>query len=289
MKRIAAFPLMVIATILVAPCGNYARLLSAAERPNSRTQTSQQQSQPEPTTPPSSATFSIGGVVRSAENTPIPGATVRFTNTDTNQVWVSWTDQSGKFELPTLPAGLYRVEASQLGFVSSLLEVHLGARPAPPPMQFVLSVATLAQLAVPAGSEKSANQSNAGGRRGSGNPSTGNAPASNAGSNAPGARARNRGRGQLPPGVLNAMTQGMSTSGFQQTDLANESTGENEKLALPPRRGLLMQQDHLPMRFYCKAPLAWDCPRPAPAARELRAALGPWDRAGSSPMPLGLR
>ncbi len=233
-KRIAAFLLMVIAAILVAPCGNYVRLLCAAERPDSQTQTSRQQSQPEPTTTSSSATFSIGGVVRSAENTPIPGATVRFTNTDTNQVWVSWTDQSGKFELPTLPAGLYRAEASQLGFVSSSLEVHLGARPAPPPMQFVLSVATLAQLAVPAGSEKSANQSNAGGRRGSGNPSAGNTPASNAGSNAPGVRARNRGRGQLPPGVLNAMTQGMATGGFQQTDLANESTGENEEAGPPP-------------------------------------------------------
>src|SRR5690242_17471914 len=104
MKRIAALSLMVLSTILAAPCGNYARLLYGAVLPNSQAQTSEQQSQPEPATPPSSATFSIGGVVRSADSTPIPGATVRFTNTDTNQVWVSWTDQSGKFELPTLPA-----------------------------------------------------------------------------------------------------------------------------------------------------------------------------------------
>ncbi|HEV3481753.1 MAG TPA: TonB-dependent receptor [Candidatus Acidoferrales bacterium] len=233
-KRIAAFPLMVIATILVAPCGNYARLLSAAERPDSQAQTGQQQSQPGPTAPSSSATFSIGGLVRSADSTPIPGATVRFTNTDTNQVWVSWTDQSGKFELPTLPAGLYRAEASQLGFVSSSLEVQIGARPAPPPLQFVLRVATLAQLAVPVGHEKSANQTNADEGRGNRSALVGNTPASNAGSNAPGARARQRGRGQLPPGVLNAMTQGMPTGGFQQTDLADESTGENQEAGPPP-------------------------------------------------------
>ena len=40
-KRIAAFPSMVIAMILAAPCGN-PHLLSAAERPNSQQQTGQQ-------------------------------------------------------------------------------------------------------------------------------------------------------------------------------------------------------------------------------------------------------
>lgn len=233
-KSIGAFPSMVIAMILAAPCGNYARPLSAAERPDSQTQTGPRQSQPEPTTASPSATFSVGGVVRSAEGSPIPGATVRFANTDTNQIWVSWTDQSGKFELPALPVGPYRAEASQLGFVSSSVEVPVGAGPAAPSMQFVLRVATLAQLAVPARSENSANQSNAGPRRGSRNLNTGNAPVSSAESNAPGARARNRGRGQLPPGVLNAMTQGMATGGFQQTDLADESTGENEEAGPPP-------------------------------------------------------
>jgi hypothetical protein len=50
-----------------------------------------------------------------------------------------------------------------------------------------------------------------------------------------------------------------------------------------------MQQDHLPTRFCCKAPSAWDYPRPASVARALRAALEPWDLADSFPMPLGLR
>ncbi|HEY6443880.1 MAG TPA: TonB-dependent receptor [Candidatus Acidoferrales bacterium] len=231
--KIVAFPLMVIAMILATPCGNYRGSLSAAERPNSQQQTGSQQSQPE-SKPASALTFSVGGVALTADGTPIPGATVRFTNTDTNQVWVSWTDPSGKFEFPALPAGPYRAEASQLGFISSSLQLQLGAGPPAPSMQFVLRVATLAQLTEPAGGGKSANQPNPTGPRGNRNANAGNAPASNAGSNARGGRGGYRGRGQLPPGVLNAMNQGLATGGFQQTDLADESTGENEEAGPPP-------------------------------------------------------
>ncbi len=158
-KRIAAFPSILIAMILAAPCRNHPGLLSAAERPNSQQQTERQQSQPE-SKPASAATFGVGGVAHTADGAPVPGATVRFTNTDTNQVWVSWTDPSGKFEFPALPAGPYRAEASQLGFVSSSLELQLGAGPAAPSMQFTLRVATLAQLTEPAGGGKSANPPN---------------------------------------------------------------------------------------------------------------------------------
>lgn len=234
-KRIAGFPLLIIGMLLAQPSGNHGRPLCAAERSHSQAQADSQSSQSDPKAPAPSETIGVGGLVRSTEGTPIPGATVRFTNTDTNQVWVSWTDQSGKFEFPGLPAGPYRAEASQLGFVSSSLEVRLGGGPAPPSLQLSLSVATLAQLTAPAGSEKSASQSNAGERRGNRNANAGNASPPNAAPNAPGGRAGYRGRGQqLPPGVLNAMTQGMATGGFQQTDLADESTGANEEAGPPP-------------------------------------------------------
>ena len=231
--KIAAFPSIVIAMILAAPCGNHHDLLSASERPNSQQQTERQQTQPE-SKPAAAPTFSVGGVAHTADGAPVPGATVRFTNTDTNQVWVSWTDSSGKFEFPTLPAGPYRAEASQLGFVSSSLELQLGAGPAAPSMQFVLRVATLAELSEPAGGAKSAISPNPTERRSNRNANAGNSAASSAGSNAPGGRFGNRGRGQLPPGVLNAMNQGLATGGFQQTDLADESTGENEEAGPPP-------------------------------------------------------
>ena len=216
-KRIAGFPLLIIGMLLAQPSGNHAPPLCAAEPSHSQAQADRQSSQSDSKASAPSETIGVSGLVRSTEGTPIPGATVRFTNTDTNQVWVSWTDPAGKFEFPGLPAGPYRAEASQLGFVSSSLEVRLGGGPAPPSLQLSLSVATLAQLTAPAGSEKAANQSNAGGRRGSRNPNAGNAPPSNAGSNAPGGRGGYRGgRGQLPAGVLNAMTQGMAAGGFSK-------------------------------------------------------------------------
>ena len=54
-KRIAAFPSILIAMILAAPCRNHPGLLSAAERPNSQQQTERQQSQPE--SKPASAAY----------------------------------------------------------------------------------------------------------------------------------------------------------------------------------------------------------------------------------------
>ena len=78
------------------------------------------------TVTPGAAT-TTSGTVKTAEGAPVPSATIRLTNTDTNKSWVSWTDESGKFEFPNLPAGHYRVEASQLGFVKSSTEVQLPA------------------------------------------------------------------------------------------------------------------------------------------------------------------
>ena len=90
----------------------------------------------------------VTGIVRNPETSPIPGAIVRLTNTDTKKSWVSWTDESGKFEFPALPPGRYHIEASQLGFVPSSLDVELPVVP-PGPIPMVLSVATLAQLTAP--------------------------------------------------------------------------------------------------------------------------------------------
>ena len=59
----------------------------------------------------------VNGIIRNPETKPIPGAIVRLTNTDTKRSWVSWTDESGRFEFPALPPGRYHIEVSQLGFV----------------------------------------------------------------------------------------------------------------------------------------------------------------------------
>ena len=77
------------------------------------------------------------GIVRNPETSPVPGSIVRVTNTDTKKSWVSWTDESGKFEFPALPPGRYHIEASQLGFAPSSLDVELPVVP-PGPIPMVL-------------------------------------------------------------------------------------------------------------------------------------------------------
>jgi hypothetical protein len=72
---------------------------------------------------PGGALQQVSGVVRTPEGTPVPAATVRLVNTETNKAWLSWTDESGKFEFPQIPAGSYRVEANQLGFANASLVV----------------------------------------------------------------------------------------------------------------------------------------------------------------------
>jgi trimeric autotransporter adhesin len=159
------------------------------------------------------ATAVASGVVRTADGAPVPGATLRLVNTDTRKSFVSWTDESGKFEFPALPPGHYTVEASQLGFVSASLNIELGGGPTPPPLQFVLRVGTLAELAAPSGPSA---------------PPTRHANQAPGPGSAPGTRGRG-GRGQqLPPGLLNAVRDG----GFQQTDLTGEArAGQGEEAA----------------------------------------------------------
>jgi hypothetical protein len=71
-----------------------------------------------------STTASVAGFVQTALNTLIPGATVRIVHIPSGRSWVSWTDDGGKFSFPDLPVGPYRVEAKQLGFGSSQIEMN---------------------------------------------------------------------------------------------------------------------------------------------------------------------
>jgi cytoskeletal protein RodZ len=100
-----------------------------------------QSASPAPSAPPSLTS----GTVKTPEGTPVPSATVRLTNTDTKKSWVSWTDESGKFEFPNLPAGHYQLEVTQLGFVRSSSEEQFPSA-GNKPVALVLRVATLAEL-----------------------------------------------------------------------------------------------------------------------------------------------
>jgi len=82
-----------------------------------------------PATNDAPADYQLTGVVRTAGGAGIPGSTLRVIETSSGKAWISWTDEAGKFEFPALPSGHFRVEISQLGFVSATKEVDLGSGP----------------------------------------------------------------------------------------------------------------------------------------------------------------
>jgi trimeric autotransporter adhesin len=107
------------------------------------------------TTNDAPADFQLTGVVRTAGGTDVPGTTLRVIQTSTGKAWISWTDESGKFEFPALPSGHFRVEISQLGFVTATKEIDLGTG-AQAPLELKLEVATLAAITASASPESTA-------------------------------------------------------------------------------------------------------------------------------------
>ena len=177
---------------------------------------------------PAAATIVVGGAVRTTEGSGVPGATVRIANLETNKSWVSWTDESGKFQIPGLPPGRYRMEASQIGFIPATQELVIAGPPAPV-VALSLRVATLAELnpapeAATGDNTAAANPNAAGGLPDSGNKR--GHPAGAKGRDNSGAEPGGQ-QAQLPAGVTNAIHQGLG--GFQQTDLTGESTGQSEE------------------------------------------------------------
>ncbi|MGB9007554.1 MAG: carboxypeptidase-like regulatory domain-containing protein, partial [Candidatus Acidiferrales bacterium] len=102
-------------------------------------------------------------MVKTPEGTPVPGASVRLINEETHKVWLSWTDESGKFEFPQIAPGHYRIEANQLGFTQTSLTIQVPVVPAGA-IPIVLRVATLAELSAAPG--KPASSTNKPGPRG---------------------------------------------------------------------------------------------------------------------------
>jgi len=161
------------------------------------------------------------GAVHTPEGTPVPAATVRLVNTETNKAWLSWTDESGKFEFPQIPAGSYRLEASQLGFANASLVVEIPVVP-PGPIPIVLRVATLAELTAKPEATRAPRNPRASGGAANSNPGAGANADANAGG---GGRRGGGGRGQTPAGVTNAIRAGLAGGGFEQTDLTDEGSG----------------------------------------------------------------
>jgi len=201
------------------------------------------------------------GQVQTQSGVGVAGATVRITNTDSHKVWLSWTDEGGKFSFPQLPAGYYHIEVSQLGFVPTADDIKLPVIP-PGPIPVVMNVATLVQLSAAEQAATAQNPSPASASTpGTGtaqNPPTNGSNGANA-SNAPNTNVANAqsaanqgsqqsgqqgqqpaqgrfggrsGRGQLPAGITNALQQGMGSTGFESTDLTGQGAGgqQNESV-----------------------------------------------------------
>jgi hypothetical protein len=98
----------------------------------------------------------LAGMIRTADGIPVPGATVRVVQTSSGRAWVSWTDEKGNFELPGLPEGRFRIEATQLGFVPATKEIDFKAGFSPS-VEVRLGVATLAALSGNTSSQSASN------------------------------------------------------------------------------------------------------------------------------------
>ena len=97
----------------------------------------------------------LAGTVRAPDGTAVPGSTLRVTQTSTGKAWITWADEDGRFEFPALPAGHFRIEISQLGFVPATKEIDLESG-VKTPADLKLDVATLAAMSAPPATENPA-------------------------------------------------------------------------------------------------------------------------------------
>src|SRR5262245_13900175 len=62
------------------------------------------------------ATAQIQGSVQDASGAAVPGADVKVTQTDTGAVRTTTSGADGRYVLPNLPVGPYKLETSKMGF-----------------------------------------------------------------------------------------------------------------------------------------------------------------------------
>jgi len=208
--------------------------------------------------------------VHTAAGTPVPGATVRLIEISSGKAWLTWTDTDGKFLMPPLAPGHYRVEASQLGFATLTKEIELAPNPAP--LDLPLAIQTLAEIeaanhaaaapppsataaAPTAGGQNAQKSATASGAQSAATPDSTSQPASNSPANNSGnAQTQSAGntqrRGVNGPGAPNGGPGAGAgrRGGFQQVGLNGQGQNQDnggdtgaEQGAAPPDQGALGQ------------------------------------------------
>jgi hypothetical protein len=155
----------------------------------------------------------------------------------TGQAWVSWTDEHGKFDLPGLPAGKYRVEVDQLGLQTATVETEFNPPPAAPasgstpqPAPFVVTM-RVAPLAAPVTQTPSQPPNGP-----APPPVTGTAPAKGepAKSGAPATGTADKNASTQPP--ANGKP-GQPPAGFRQVNIGGQQNGLTPTEVAPPNQG----------------------------------------------------
>jgi hypothetical protein len=155
--------------------------------------------------PPAHVT--LQGSVRTADGVAVPGAAIHILEENSGKSWVTWTDDQGKFRLPELPGGKFKVDASQIGFGTATVELTPTSEKSPD-IVLSLHIATAAEIAAanaaattptaPATAENKPTNPPTGAAANTTPPATGTAPATGDKTTPPATTqtARNGGRGQ---------------------------------------------------------------------------------------------
>ncbi len=234
-KRFATFNAIILAILLISSFSAQAQEPSAAQ-----------------------ATVHAAGIVQVSAGIPVPGASVRLVHTATGQAWVSWTDENGKFDIPGLPPGKYRVEVDQLGFQTATVETEFNPQPAAPatgsaaqPAPFVVRMRVAALAApvaqapaqpptgappTPAAGTPPANGEPAKPSASGTAPNSGTPATATADKNAPAQPPAGAKPGQ-PPAGNRPGANGQPPTGFRQTNVGGQQSGLTPTEVTPPNTG----------------------------------------------------
>jgi hypothetical protein len=187
----------------------------------------------------------LTGTVHTSDGTPIPGASLTVTNTQSGQKWLTWSDENGRYELHSLPVGAYHAEATELGFDSAAQDFEL-ATGKTNDVAVTLRIATLTTLAA-ASNPTAAAESNPGAAKpAAGNPANPTPPPSATAATPPAAQTKTAQNQAGRGGNRQGGRGGAGAGGFQQLDVSGqgaETAGAGDEAGADQQTGVGQSAD----------------------------------------------